>query len=153
MNDQIDIDPRSTYGMSQRYLDFDVVKEVWSAYSLQDGTKIKIRFTLTSVKSEGEKKGQMQFNQQIVALCDEKVCGKPDQRKYTPEQQKQNIDIKTCPYTTMNYEPSEYVLDNGTRVLLHHNVINIARTKLFDQKGDRIYRINVTGSLSSMQKS
>lgn len=138
--------------MPQRYLDFHVVKEVWSVYSLQDGTKIKIRFTLTSVKSEG-KEGQMQFNQQIIALCDEKVCGKPDQKSYTPEQQRQNIEIETCPYTTMNYEPSEYVLDDRSRVLVHHNVINIARTKLFDNKGDRIYLVEATGSLNVRQKS
>ncbi|MDE0526254.1 MAG: hypothetical protein OXI27_06650 [Thaumarchaeota archaeon] len=137
--------------MVQRYLDFEIVKEVWNVYELQDGTKIKIRFMLTAVRNEGKKR-QIQFDQKIVTLCDESVCGKPSEKGHTPEQLQQNIEIDNCPYNTMVHEPSEYHLDDNSRVLIHQNVMSIARTKLFDQEGNRIYLVDVTGSLNVKSK-
>ena len=85
----------------------------------------------------------------IVCLCDESVRGEPTQEKYTQEQILQSIEIEHCKYTTLNYEPSEYTLDDNTHVVVHHNVLNIARTHLFDREGDRIYNVNVNASLTA----
>jgi len=52
----------------------------------------------------------------------------------------------------MVHEPSEYHLDDNSRVLIHQNVMSIARTKLFDQEGNRIYLVDVTGSLNVKSK-
>ena len=49
----------------------------------------------------------------------------------------------------MQYEPSEYVVDDGTRIVLHDTVVNIARTKLFNNVGDRIYMATVTGQFNA----
>ena len=134
--------------MSKRYLDFEVDKEEWSAYSLQDGTKIKIRAMLEGVKVEGQQ-NEMRIELKVVCLCDESVRGEPTQEQYTQEQLQQSIEIEHCQYTTLHYEPSVYVLDNNTRVVIHHNVINIARTHLYDQQGDRIYNVNASASMTA----
>lgn len=134
--------------MSKRYLDFEVIKEVWSVYELQDGTKIKILCMLDSVRNVKERERSMAINQRIVALCDESVCGKPAKKRHTPEQIHQSIEMAHCDYTTLRYEPSEYILDDNTRIVVHHNVVSIARTRLFDQNGDRIYEIEAKGNFT-----
>ena len=54
--------------MSRKYLDFEVGKEEWSIYLLQDGTKIKIRLMLESVRSEGRQK-EMKTDVKIGFSC------------------------------------------------------------------------------------
>lgn len=140
--------------MVKKYLDFEVDKEEWSAYSLQDGTKIKIRaileraMMLKGAEIEGQQ-NKMNIDLKVVCLCDESVQGESTQEQYTPEQVQQNIEIEHCQYTTLRYEPSVYVLDNNTHVVIHHNVINIARTRLYDQQGDRIYDVNAHASVAA----
>ena len=134
--------------MAKRYLDFEVDKEEWSAYSLQDGTKIKIRAMLESVEAEG-RQSKMQIELKVVCPCDESVRGESTQEQYTQEQLRQSVEIEHCQHTTPRYEPSVYVLDNNTRVAIHHNVINIARTHLYDQKGDRTYSVSANASMTA----
>ena len=124
--------------MTKRYLDFKVVKEDWSVYLLKDGTKIKIRTVLESIRS-GDKR-QVEDYQQIVYLCDESVCsGQPRKRG----------EIKRCKYDTLYYAPSEYLVEDGTRIFLPHNILNIARTKRYQPNGDRVYEILWSSPITS----
>lgn len=134
--------------MSERYVDFEVIKEGWSVYELQDGTKIKVRFTLQSVKGK-ERTRKMKYEIMIICLCDESVQGKPTKEKYTQAQMRQSVDIANCKYVTRHYEPSEYILDDNTHIIVHHNVLNIARTHLFDEEGDRIYNTDADVHLTN----
>ena len=134
--------------MSKRYLDFEIVKESWSVYDLQDGTRIKVRFMLESIMNAKERKRQMEASHKIIALCDESVCGEPSRETYTAEHMQQSIEIKHCKYSTLRYEPSEYILDDNSRVLVHHNILRISRTHLFNQRGDRIYYTGVNANIT-----
>ena len=137
--------------MVRKYLDFEVIKESWNKYSLQDGTKFKVRTILESVWSEQEK-GMIKHNVTVtnihVWLCDSTVQGEPSTKQRTPKQLEESIEVQSCPYTTIQYEPSEYVLDDGSRIVLHDTLVNIARTSLFNNVGDRIYIIKSTGQMS-----
>ena len=137
--------------MPRKYIDFEVIKESWDKYSLQDGTKIKIRSVLQAVWVDQED-GKTMHNAEIdtlqVWLCDTAVQGKPDASVYTPKQLEENVEMKHCNYTTLQYEPSEYELDDGSRIILHHTLVNIARTRLFNAVGDRIHIVRSTGSMN-----
>ena len=139
------------YNMARKYIDFEVIKESWNKYSLQDGTKFKVRSILQSVWAEkvgGKIKHNVEVAQHQVWLCDPTVQGKPSTEQYEPKQLEENIEVKRCPYTTIQYEPSEYVLDDGSRIVLHDTLVNIARTSLFNAVGDRIYIVTSTGQMS-----
>lgn len=137
--------------MSRKYLDFEIIKESWNKYSLQDGTKVKVRAILKSVWAE-QAGGKTRHNAEIdtyqVWLCDPAVQGGPGANAYTQQQMEAGIEVKHCNYTTLQYEPSEYELDDGARIILHTTLVNIARTRLFNAVGDRIYLVTLTGQMN-----
>lgn len=134
--------------MTRKYLDFEIIKESWDTYSLQDGTKLKARFVLKSAwidqTDKADRRVELDLHQAI--LCDPSMQGKPDSKQYTPEQMSKYVEVKHCKYTTMQYEPSEYILDDGSRLLVHCTIANISRTTLFDAVGNRIYLVRATGN-------
>lgn len=137
--------------MARKYLDFEIIKESWNKYSLQDGTKLKIRTILISVsadQTDGVTKHNAEIDTRQVWLCDPSVQGTPDSNQYTPKQLEENIEVKRCPYTTLQYEPSEYELDDGSRIIFHNTLVNIARTRLFNAVGDRIYLATATAQMN-----
>ncbi len=75
-------------------------------------------------------------------MCDTNLQGEKNQTQYTPKQLQEDIEVENCRYDTLQYEPAEYLLDEGTKILIHSNLTAISRTKLFDRKGDRIYIIS-----------
>ena len=137
--------------MVHKYIDFEVIKESWNTYSLQDGTKFKTRATLRSVRvgqGKNQTKHKVETAQEQVWLCDTTVQGEPSTQQYTPKQSEDNIEVQRCPYTTIQYESSEYVLDDGTQIVLHTTLVNVARTSLYNNIGDRIYIGKLTAQLS-----
>ena len=137
--------------MGRKYLDFEVIKESWNKYSLQDGTKFKVRSILQAVWIEQER-GKTKHNVEVgnlqVWLCDTTVQGKPSTKQHTSKQLAENVEVKQCLYTTIQYEPSEYALDDGSRIVLHETLVSIARTSLFNNVGDRIYIVTSTGQMN-----
>ncbi len=137
--------------MGRKYLDFEVIKESWNKYSLQDGTKLKVRTILKSVwvdRTDVKTKHNTEIETHHVLLCDPMVQGEPDTEQYTKKQLKEGVEVAHCPYATLQYEPSEYELDDRSRIVLHTALINIARTRLFDAVGDRIYIVELTGQMN-----
>ncbi len=136
---------------TRHYLDFEIVKEPWNKYSLKDGSKLKTRTMLKSAwytEKDSRKEYSVNMNNMIVMMCDPRLQGPKNQTKYTPQQIQQNIEIKDSMYDTISYEANEYILDDTTRILVHSNIIKIARTKLFDVDGDRKYHVNLKESIT-----
>ncbi len=130
----------------RNYLDFEIVKEEWNKYSLSDSSKLKTRVMLKSAWfTEKDKIKNYGFDIQnnSVMMCDPSLQGEKNQTKYTKEQLQQNIDVDSCRSTTIAYESNEYLLDDGTKILIHSNLGKISRTKLFNQIGDRIYHVDM----------
>ena len=137
--------------MARKYLDFKVIKESWNKYSLQDGTKFKVRTMLKVVwtdRVDETTKHNTEIDMFQVWLCDPTVQGEPDTKQYTMKQLKESVEVAHCPYTTLQYEPSEYELDDGYRIILHNTLVNIARTSLCKADGDRIYIAELTGHMT-----
>ncbi|ABK77186.1 hypothetical protein CENSYa_0553 [Cenarchaeum symbiosum A] len=134
----------------RRYIDFEVVKERWNVYELEDGTKLKTRNTLRSVWVETDSLGAVAYHCDIhnmrVVLCHTSKQGEKDQTPHTPSQLMENIEKRVCRYETMSYEASEYTLDNNVGIVFHLNLNRISRTSLFDPKGDRIYLSDLRSS-------
>lgn len=136
--------------MTRKYLDFDIIKESWDTYSLQDGTKLKVRNILKSVWTEQTDKPLLRFEMgtEQVLLCAPELQGQPDTKQYTPDQLSQYMEVKHCNYTTLQYEPSEYILDDGSRIVMHCTITNIARSNRFDATGNRVYQIELSGNIA-----
>ena len=101
----------------RNYIDFEIIKERWNAYNLHDGTKLKIRTMLQSAwftkDSQEHKKYSTNIKSDIVLMCDPNLQGEKNQARFTPEQLQKNIDVENCRYDTLQYEPAEYLLEEG----------------------------------------
>lgn len=121
--------------------DFDVVREPWNKYELQDGTVIKTKTVVTriAVKKIDDKQAQVTYDMQglTAVLTDEQ--GPASNKVYTQEEVQKAIVKDDVRYTTMSEEWNEYVTDDGTRLRLKSTVSRIAKTSLFDKNGSPIY--------------
>lgn len=131
--------------MSHAYLDFEILKEPWNKYTLSDGSKLKTRVILKSVWAElknGKKEYKIDFESKTEMFCDITLQGSSNKTKWTNEDYNKNIEVDNCRYDTIAYETTEYLLDDGTQIVIHSNIGKIKRTKLYNGKGDRIYLID-----------
>jgi hypothetical protein len=67
-------------------IDFDIVKEPWNKYELNDNTIVKVRQVLTRVlkKVEGDKTSYSLAGQTLTAvLIPENLKGQPDNNTYS----------------------------------------------------------------------
>lgn len=138
---------------TRKYIDFEVIKEQWNKYNLQDGSKLKTRVILNSViVSEVDNKKQYQFDiyQGTVLLCNESLQGEPTTQKYTSKELSQNIEVPNGRYDTITYEMNEYLLDDSTRLQIHNNVSGISRTTLYKENGDRVYLVNTQINITTV---
>jgi len=81
-------------------------------------------------------------------LCDPSLQGSKNQTKWTNEQIQKNIEVENSQYDTISYEANEYLLDDTTRILIHSNLGRIARTKLHNGNGDRVYVVEAQASIT-----
>lgn len=135
----------------KKYLDFEIVKELWNKYTLKDGSKLKTRVILESawfIEKDQKKNYSVNIKNMTVVMCDPSLQGMKNTTKHTPEQIQQSIEVEDARYDTISYEANEYLLDDGTRILIHSNITKISRTKLFNADGDRIYNVSLGVNLT-----
>jgi hypothetical protein len=133
-------------------LDFDVMKELWNKYELADHSILKVRVMLLSViKRQQEQQSQdskptpapydLQFQQSFIVLTNER--GKPDTKKYKPEELKASIIKSDIRFDTITQDWNEYVVDDGTRIKLQPMIMSVAKTSKFNNKGHPLYWIDI----------
>ena len=143
--------PCSQMTENRKYLDFEIVKELWNKYSLKDGSKLKTRIVLKSawfIQKDNQKKFSVDIHYYTIMMCDPSLQGTKNDTKYTKEQIQKNIEVEDSRYDTISYEANEYILDDTTRILVHTNITKISRTKLYDRNGDRIYVVGLQASIT-----
>jgi len=134
---------------TKKNLDFEVIKERWGKYTLDDGSVLKVRFILTNIKTwteNGNKK--YNANNQVIqtVLCAERLIGEPSKAAFTSEVLQKNIEKDDLSFDQLETPVNEYILDDGTKLKLFPQVIKVARSSLKNNLGEPIYMVttNVT---------
>jgi len=128
------------------YIDFVAESEPWNYYELEDKTIIKTRFILIKVVLEGvdEANNPMySFNSDIVmgALVPDELKGEPSQKPYTPKEKMDAVE-KVVTFKAKKEDWNRYKLSDGNIVEVKTVLVKVARTTLFDSRGDRVYLVN-----------
>jgi len=126
-------------------IDFDVVREPWHKYELNDNTTIKIKYVLTRLfkTQTGEKRNYGIDGQTITVILPTKESkGQPDPTKYTSEDYNKAIIQEDVRYNTISDEWYEYIVDDGSKIRLKMTVSGISKTDKFDANGDPVYIVN-----------
>lgn len=125
-------------------IDFEVLREPWNKYELEDGAYIKSRYILTKFKEAGpdqQGKTKISIDGQTIAVvynAPTELRGSPSTERYSPEQIKEAIEIEVS-YKVISEEWNEYIAENGAKIRIKDDVIRISRTTLKDKNGDPVY--------------
>lgn len=128
----------------ERSIDFEIIKEPWNKYQLQDNSVLKTRTVLKSVRRL-TKKNEMQYLVDaqtltvIHAALDLKGDANPNQ--ISNDEIIKSIEIEDMRYDSLAQESNEYQLDDGTKIKIHTNIASISRSRLKDAHGDPIYSV------------
>jgi hypothetical protein len=133
-------------------LDFDVLKEIWNKYELQDHAVLKVKIVLTMVvKAETQtapsgspplQPYNVDFQSIIIVLTNER--GPPDTRTYSQAELNSAITKSDIRFTTITQDWNEYVVDDGARIKVQPVLLGVSKTSKFNNKGLPIYVTNVS---------
>jgi len=133
-----------------RSIDFEIIKEPWNKYQIQDNSILRTRTILKKVERtiEGEK---ISFNIDAQTLtvidADSNLKGMPSNKPITKDEIQKSVEKDDMRYDTLAQEFNEYQLDDGTKIKIYTNVTKISRTSLKDVKGDPVYMVSSSNAI------
>ena len=127
-------------------LDFDVVREPWNRYELEEGPILKAKVILKNVSRKTEADGKVGYGidiQHVTAISHVPIelQGPPTERGYSPEELQASIVKDDVRYSTLREEWNEYVAEDGCKIRIKNTVVSVAKTDKCDKKGNPIYLI------------
>lgn len=135
--------------MKESEIEFEVLREPWNKYSVDDGSYVKSRYIILKFKKRepttADEKLGYGFQGQNIAVSynvPTELKKTPSTKQYSPEELKQ--EAEDMRYSIVSEEWNEYVLEDGTVVRIKSSVIEILRTNKFDRNGDPIYYVNTS---------
>lgn len=140
---------------SETELTFDVVREPWNVYELEDGSILRTKFILLRVKRKEDPSGQTGYavkSQTITSVSHipELLIGEPAARQYSPKELQASIVEEDVRYTTLTEEWNEYIVEDGARIRVKLTVVKVAKTDKFNNDGEPIYLV-LTTSMPQIQ--
>jgi len=144
------------------FVDFEVVREGWNRYRLEDETLLKAKFVLISVAMEKNYKEMMEraktekglkmefgFNSQNVIGVEapERLRGEPDTKTYTIEELRSSIVKEDLDFEVQTEIWNVYKLKNGITIKARNAPISVSRTSKFDSRGLPIYLVDWTADV------
>jgi hypothetical protein len=142
--------------MDYEFVDFEVIREGWNRYRLEDGSILKVKFILINAITEKNfakiiKKTKPGKAQKVdFAIQPETVFGieapmnlrgEPDTKKYTETELLSSIVKKDIDFEAITETWNIYKLKNGLTLKVRNSPINVSRTSKFDERGLPLYVI------------
>lgn len=139
------------------FVDFEIKREGWNLYRIEDGTLLRARAFLTGVTIGGKleemvkqlKPGQkpklrLAFRLRTIFAAESpyELRGKPDSRTYTPAELKSFIIKKDVDFETIREIWNLYKLENGITLKSRLSVVTLNKTDKFESGGMPIYTID-----------
>jgi len=130
-------------GAEEKEVDFDVIKEDWSRYRIEDGTILRLRINV--IKIIRGKMGDLGYPEfgihtrnLISALVKDDLKGEPSKE---PLKIPQDIE-KELKFKVIEEKLQEYITRDGYKISVKPVLLKVFRTKKFNQFGEPIYVIS-----------
>ncbi len=130
-------------------IEFDVLREPWNVYQLEDGPILRVKYVLARVvkqKVAGATAGYAFKGQNVVSLSHfpEELRGSPSTRMYTPEELQASVVNENVRYSTLVEEWNEYATEDGATIRVKITVIQVSKTNKIDKEGDPMYLVKTS---------
>lgn len=146
------------------YADFEVVRERWNKYKLEDNSTLKTKFVLINVtlektldeavkefeiliekgkKPEGLKMGLGFQSKNIMGIeAPRRLRGDPSSKTHKTEELRASIVKDDLDFEVLEETWNSYKVKNGITLKIRNSPINVSRTSKFDVKGTPIYVVD-----------
>jgi len=136
-----------------KYVDFEVIKEPWNTYALEDGTRLRAKMVLTQILQEKkfDEKGRPIFGgtfeaqNLITAKVPEKLRRKPTRGGYSREELLKAVVKDDMEILDAKENWNEYKLADGVIIRIKNSVVRVSRTEKYNNKGEPIYLVDFSG--------
>jgi len=125
------------------YAEFQIIKEPWNLYRLEDGALLKLKLVLIKVvrEKQTDDKGNpiLSFNHQNIVgvLSPPELRGQPSPEGKQPQIKQKDINFKP----EKDEEWNEYQLEDGTVLKGKNVIVMVNKTDKFDSHGEPIYTV------------
>jgi len=129
--------------INRERINFEVKKEIWNEYKLDDGTIMKIKCVLVKIfKIKGkEEVYNINSNDVIGIIAPDNLLGEPSEIKYSQKELVESIVEDDIDFKTIKEDWNEYMLSDGKLLKLKSVPTKIAKTNKFDSLGEPIYLV------------
>jgi len=126
------------------YEDFEIEKEGWNIYRLSDGTLLKLRQVLLTLKTDPSTQSVMpNFSNLLMAVMPAPgLKGQPSSEQYTPGELSNSVVEKNMKCETVQETANEYRTKGGLKLILRTSSVTVDRTNKFDSTGYPVYLVN-----------
>jgi len=146
------------------YADFEVVRERWNKYKLEDNSILKTKFVLINVilektldeavkefetfiekgkKPKGVEMGIGFQSRNIMGIeAPRRLRGEPSSKKYKTKELRASIIKDDLDFEVLEETWNSYKLKNGITLKIRNSPINVSRTSKFDIRGTPIYVVD-----------
>lgn len=139
------------------FVDFEIRREGWNLYRVEDGTLIKARVIVTGILMEGKleemiaqlkprekpRLGLLLRSRRIfTAESPPKVRGNPSSKTYTTAELKSSITNEDMDFETIKEVWNLYKLENGITLKARLSAVTVNKTSKFEGAGMPIYTID-----------
>lgn len=130
-------------------LDFDVLREPWNVYQLEEGPILRIKYVLTRVVRRWEAGGRVGYafkgqNVVVFSHIPPELKGEPTHAIYSPMELQASIVNDDIRYSTIAEEWNEYITEDGASIRVKLTVVKVSRTNKTDKDGDPVYLVQTS---------
>jgi hypothetical protein len=127
-------------------IDFDVIKEVWNFYKIDDGTILKIKMVLLRVIQDPDPLGNLKTGTLINTI----IAPIPPKELRNKQKLEPKFDMG---FSTMKEDWNEYDINDGTILKIKPTIAQIDRTDKLDPRGEPLYVVNMQPFIKKIPKT
>lgn len=157
MEGKVEIETPKRSLLDLKPIEFEVEKEVWNRYRLEDNTILKAKFVLINIfaekdfedkirKAKTEKGAKVGFEFQstnvVGVIVPPNLLGEPSNQHYSPQELEASVVKDEMDFETITESWNVYRLNGGIILKVRNSPIRIRRTNKFDSRGMPIYLID-----------
>ena len=130
------------------YEEFNILKEDWNTYRLEDGAVLKVRQILVKIAKQpmidpAEPSMSIEMSNLLTAIFPPaNLRGVPSSQQYGPQELSQSVVLPNMKCVPTNEVTNEYMTKSGVKMLFQIAALNVARTNKFGPSGDPVYVVN-----------
>ena len=134
-------------------IDFDVIRENWNEYLIEDGTKLRVKFIMIKVLKNKNMGEDYRFNcTHVIGITSPLNRSGQPSVIHDPKEVLNSIIQEDIGFKEIKVDWNEYRLKDNNKIMAKPVITLIQKTDKFDEFGDPIYNIQIQAIFKALPK-